>query len=318
LIDIGAHRLHIQCAGQGRPTVVLEAGLGGISLEWHRIQQRLSRSHRVCSYDRAGVGWSEPGPNPRTSDQIADELHALLEESKESAPYVLVGHSFGGYTMQLFASRFPELSAALVLIDSAHPEQIERFAAAPVSVNIAPRGRLHTLARVALPDNIPGEVRDSASALITTHQSRLAVTRELEGFRYSARQVVRAAALPEIPLIVLTRGLQKWPDDVRGNRMEALWQQLQRELAEKTRSAAQIIALRSGHHIHLDQPQLVIDTIRLVAGLRRAHRPGGERDAMRAALIDAGKRFAGQARININSGLLPLAEPVMAWETGGY
>jgi hypothetical protein len=130
-----------------------------------------------------------------------------------------------------------------------------------------------------------------------THQSRLAVTRELEGFRYSARQLIKAAPLPDIPLIVLTRGLQKWPHDERGNRMEALWQQLQTELVHKTADAAQIIALNSGHHIHLDQPDLVVDAICLVAKVHQARAAGREREVMRTALRETARRFYGQAMV---------------------
>jgi hypothetical protein len=191
----------------------------------------------------------------------------------------------------------PQLSAALVLIASSHPQQIQRFAAAPVRVNIAPKGRLLTLAPVGVPDNIPNEVRETAGALIMTHQSRLAVTRELEGFRYSARQVLKAGPLPAIPLIVLTRGIQKWPDNERGNRMEALWQQLQTELAMKTANAVQIIALNSGHHIHLDQPRLVVDVIRLVAALHDVTDTGTRRIGLQLALHDISRRVAGRANV---------------------
>lgn len=308
LISVGAHKLHIRCMGTGQPTILLEAGLGGTSLEWNHIQGQLAQSQRVCSYDRAGVGWSEPGPNPRTSDHIVEELYNLLKNAEEKGPYLLVGHSFGGYTVQLFAARFPELSTGLILVDSSHPEQILRFAAPPVKVNIAPKGRLLTLAPVGVPENIAEEVRETASALIMTHQSRIAVTRELEGFRYSARQLVKAGPLPDIPLIVLTRGIQKWPDTDRGNRMEALWQQLQTELAEKTTNAAQIIALNSGHHIHLDQPELVIDAIQSVAETYPIDDEHKRRLALQNALRQTNRDFFRHAIVISEL----LKEPMMA------
>ena len=297
LISVGAHKLHIRCIGEGQPTIVLEAGLGGTSLEWNSIQNQLASSHRVCSYDRAGVGWSQPGPNPRTSDQITEELHTLLKNAEETGPYVLVGHSFGGYTVQLFAARYPQLSAGLILIDSSHPEQILRFAAPPVKVNIAPKGRLRMLAPVSVPNNIGEEIRETASALIMTHQSRVAVTRELEGFRYSARQVIKAGPLPDIPLMVLTRGVQKWPRTARGNRMETLWQQLQIELAEKTTSAAHIIALHSGHHIHLDQPELVISAVQLVANVSHIDDVAAQRFVLQHALQNTAQHFLQHATV---------------------
>ena len=96
LVDIGGYQLHINCTGKGSPTVILEAGLGGDSRSWHEVQPEIAEFAQVCSYDRAGLGWSDPGPKPRTSQQIVKELHRLLAKADIQSPYVLVGHSFGG------------------------------------------------------------------------------------------------------------------------------------------------------------------------------------------------------------------------------
>ena len=117
LVDLGSHRLHLLESGRGRPTIVLEAGLMSTVLSWGDLQHKLSQSHRVVSYDRAGLGWSDPGPMPRTAHRIVEELHTLLERAAIPPPYVLVGHSFGGLTMPLFAARFPEETAGMVLVD---------------------------------------------------------------------------------------------------------------------------------------------------------------------------------------------------------
>lgn len=117
LIDIGTHRLHIFEQGSGGPTVVLEAGLMSTVLSWDNLQRELARSYRVVSYDRAGLGWSDLGPMPRTSERIVEELHALLHRAGAAPPYILVGHSFGGLTVPLFAARFPEETAGMVLVD---------------------------------------------------------------------------------------------------------------------------------------------------------------------------------------------------------
>lgn len=265
LVDVGTHRLYIHCSGSGRPSIVLEAGLGGMALEWEQVQTDLARDYRVCSYDRAGMGRSEAGPLPRTSDRLVEELHRLLSTAGVPPPYVLVGHSFGGYTVQLFASRYPELTAGLILDEASHPQQIARFAEPPVGVNIAPRGRIMFLVTPGVPAQLPPEQRVLADRLTRTYKARFAVTRELEGFRASAEQVSAAGPLPEVPLLVLTRGIQKWPDDDRGNLKEALWQRLQTELARSTPLGAQIIARRSGHYIHLDQPGLVAQAVQIVA-----------------------------------------------------
>src|SRR4051812_37119691 len=118
LVDVGGYRLHIQCVGAGSPTVVLDAGLGGSSLDWSLVQAELGRTTRVCAYDRAGMGWSDPGPQPRTPRQIADELHTLLTNAGNAGPYVLVGHSLGGKNVRMFALQHPDQVAGMVLVDA--------------------------------------------------------------------------------------------------------------------------------------------------------------------------------------------------------
>jgi pimeloyl-ACP methyl ester carboxylesterase len=123
LVDLGSHRLHLLELGRGSPTILLEAGLMSTVLSWNELQRELAGSFRVVSYDRAGLGWSELGPMPRTADRIVDELHTLLERAAIPPPYVLVGHSFGGLTMPLFAARFPDEVAGMVLVDPVAPAE---------------------------------------------------------------------------------------------------------------------------------------------------------------------------------------------------
>jgi pimeloyl-ACP methyl ester carboxylesterase len=121
LVDIGTHRLHVLEKGHGSPAIVLEAGLMSTVLSWSEIQRTLAQSYRVVSYDRAGLGWSDLGPMPRTADRMVEELHTLLERAAIAPPYVLVGHSFGGLTMPLFAARYPEETTGVVLVDPVTP-----------------------------------------------------------------------------------------------------------------------------------------------------------------------------------------------------
>jgi pimeloyl-ACP methyl ester carboxylesterase len=124
MVDVGGHSLHINCVGQGSPTVVLDAGLGDFSSQWVRVQRQVSHTTRVCAYDRAGMGWSEMGPEPRDAERISSELHALLGKAGIEGPYVLVGHSFGGMYMQTYAARYPEEVAGVALVDSStEPDQ---------------------------------------------------------------------------------------------------------------------------------------------------------------------------------------------------
>ncbi len=120
LVDVGGIRMHIYCTGEGSPTIILDAGLNGGTMSWAQVQEQVSNHTRVCSYDRAGMSWSEPGTKPRTYMKIADELHVLLAASGEQGPYVLVGHSVGAHTVRFFVQKYPTDVAGIVLVDPAH------------------------------------------------------------------------------------------------------------------------------------------------------------------------------------------------------
>jgi len=124
LVDAGGFKLHLHCTGAGSPHVILDAGLGDPYLVWEEIQSQLEKNTRVCSYDRAGTGWSEAGPRPRTFQRSAEELHTALKNADETGPYVLVGHSAGANSARLFAARYPDETAGLVLIDPPILEQV--------------------------------------------------------------------------------------------------------------------------------------------------------------------------------------------------
>jgi pimeloyl-ACP methyl ester carboxylesterase len=129
MVDVGGYSLHIHCVGQGNPTVVLDAGLGDFSAQWVRVQREVSDTTRVCAYDRAGMGWSEMGPEPRDAKQITGELHTLLSKAGIDGPYVLVGHSFGGLYMQTYAARYPDEVAGVALVDSS--TELDQFSQRP-------------------------------------------------------------------------------------------------------------------------------------------------------------------------------------------
>src|SRR3712207_6054260 len=121
LVAVGGYNLHLNCTGEaGRaPTIVMDFGLGGTVLDWQRVQPELAKSTRVRTYDRAGMGWGDPGPQPRSSHRIVSELHTLLGNAGVAGPFALVGHSFGGTNMQVYASLYPNEVAGMVLVDSA-------------------------------------------------------------------------------------------------------------------------------------------------------------------------------------------------------
>src|SRR5580704_6584041 len=121
LVNAGGHRLHIYCMGEGTPAVVMDSGFPASSLSWTFVQPAVARFTHTCSYDRAGLGWSDAGPMPRSSRQIVEELRALLLNAGVEGPFVLVGHSFGTFTVRLFASTYPGDVVGLVLVDPIHP-----------------------------------------------------------------------------------------------------------------------------------------------------------------------------------------------------
>src|SRR5512133_3761126 len=118
MVDVGGYRLHIHCTGSGSPTVVIESGWGDSSAVWGWVQPEVARTTRVCAYDRAGMGWSEASSQPRNAREFAKELHTLLVNAKEPGPYVLVGHSMGGFTVIVYAHDYQSEVAGLVLLDS--------------------------------------------------------------------------------------------------------------------------------------------------------------------------------------------------------
>lgn len=241
-VDIGGYKLNVRCAGEGSPTVILDAGAGDTLETWDWVVPDVQRFTRVCAYDRAGLGRSAPGPLPRTSERIVDELRTLLVRARVPGPYVLVGHSFGGLNVRLYAARNPELVAGVVLVD-ATPEDF------PEAVT-ALRTRFET------------EKLRTALGLAPA-----ALRSELDAMSESAA-AVRAAPPTAVPVIALTSALG---DEAPSER--TLWAELQRRLARSFPHGRQVIAGRSGHYIQFDQPELVVDAIReLVVSARTARR----------------------------------------------
>ncbi len=276
-IDVGGYRLQIHCVGTGSPTVVLDAGLGGTSLDWSLVQTEIGQTTRVCAYDRAGMGWSDPGPQPRTPAQIARELHTLLSNAGIAGPYVLVGHSLGGKNVRMLALQHPEEVAGMVLVDArseyvdAHtaPAEAQAFQQA-----MAAQGTIYGLARtlgvIRLvgasqwgPPAMQAETR-LAMALFATGQRDLQTT-AAEGQQRAAddAQLQAAPALGDRPLIVLAAG----------QNMEQIpyWPEAQRQQAALSTNGQLIVVTGSGHYIHLEQPTVVIDAVRQVVAQARGN-----------------------------------------------
>ncbi len=221
LVDVGGFKLHIYCTGTasaGAPTVILESGLTGIVPIWHHIQTEVSKVTRVCAYDRAGIGWSEPSPEPRDAQHIANELHTLLAKSGTAAPYVLVGHSSGGLYVRAYQRLYPADVSGMVLIDST-PERfhaltvegrteydatLNAFRFAPLFARLG-LIRLSPLCRAAGLDQFP--VREAAEFRAFC-ASTGGWSVEADEHRHVRDPLPRGVAqIPmSIPLVVLTAG----------------------------------------------------------------------------------------------------------------
>jgi pimeloyl-ACP methyl ester carboxylesterase len=241
-VDVGGYRLNVRCAGDGSPAVILDAGAGDTLGTWDWVAPDVRRFTRVCAYDRAGLGRSEPSPMPRTSDRIVEELRALLTRARIPGPYVLVGHSFGGLNVRLYASRYPDDVAGVVLVD-ATPEDFPGSEAARPSR--AENEKLRT-ARAAAP---------------------AAFESELDAMLESAA-AVRRSKPTEAPVVVLSAAHPDAPPSFR-----TVWSDLQKRLALSFPNGRQLIADGSGHYIQFDRPELVVTAIRDLVDAARAAQP---------------------------------------------
>lgn len=219
LVDVGDYRLHINCVGQGSPTVILEAANGGMSAHWIRVQQQVAKAARVCAYDRAGLGWSESGPQPRDAKQVSSELHTLLANAGIEGPYVLVGHSYGGLYARMYASRYPNQVAGMVLVDSSHPEQFTREPEGRAMYEQAKRlsALVPLFTRLGVirlsnffpahPD-LPPLQRGQVEAFNSSTQHLVTTTEEFRATPETTAQVRGTGSLGETPLAVISAGDQ--------------------------------------------------------------------------------------------------------------
>lgn len=294
LVDIGGYRLQLDCRGSGRPAVVFEGGTGEAGLSWALVHPQVAAFTRACAYDRAGLGWSDPSPRPRTAEVMVEELRSLLDVSEMEPPYVLVGQSFGGIVARLFAHRFPQDVAGMVLVDSAHEEQLLRFPAAiraseesMLKAQVQQFAGLRSMIEAGsfdpsllpVPPAFPPEVKDAYRALVAADATWLdTVVAELQAVGEAHAQV-RAAkirSVGDIPLVVLRHGKPMPPMKEMGmgpedaDHYERIWQELQEELVALSPRATLVVAEESGHMIHQEEPELVVRAVRDVVEAGRS------------------------------------------------
>jgi pimeloyl-ACP methyl ester carboxylesterase len=295
LVRVGGHRLHYRCAGAGAPAVILEAGIAASSVTWSLVQPRVAEMTRVCSYDRAGLAWSDFASSARSIDRIAEELHVMLEQADIPPPYLLVAHSFGALVIRAFARAWPHEVAGLVFVDPLHPEEwcapspqqrrmlrgavfFSRLGAALAAVGIvrlsltllsggapaAPRrfSRVFGGTVAAMLERLVGEVRKLPSDVLPSVQAHWSNPKAFRAMRQhlaampacSADLMRTADAFADIPVAVLSGG-------TRAPR----WLAADAALAAASTRGRHAVSQKSGHWIHLDDPDLVIEAIRDIA-----------------------------------------------------
>jgi len=303
LIDVGGWKLHLNCSGTRdalSPLVVLEPGIGDFSVEWSLVQPVIAKTARVCSYDRGGDGWSEMGPHPRTFKQIVYELHTLLDRAGEKPPYVMVGQSYGGWLVRTYRSAYPTEVAGIVLVDAGtdDPERIMpdgsvgRASMLAKGVPIPPIKTSGPLRIEEIPSNALGAMR-AGIAKTQPHANdppRDKLPPEAKQMRsWALGQIGHIAAgvnpveveeiallrkerldTPQVygdmPLIVITRGIPESDETAAGIEDR---RQSHKAIASASRRGRWLIAEKSGHHVQIEQPDVVVTAIHDVLGAAR-------------------------------------------------
>jgi pimeloyl-ACP methyl ester carboxylesterase len=264
LVDVGGHRLHIWCTGEGTPAVILDSGLGGSFVDWGKVQPAVAKFTQVCSYDRAGMGYSDEGPSPRTARQIATELATLLDRVNIRGPVVLAGASIGGLNSRLFASERSDRTAGLVLVDASHENQRADIPSMAPFVPLLSTMGIFRLADISFgqpPASLAPHVRNSARVTALRTSSYQTAASELLNIEETRRQIKTTRRKLDIPVIVVTAGRNTDPE----------WRDMQRDQVTLSHKGCQIIAVGSGHVIPVSQPETVIKAIHSVVESARGH-----------------------------------------------
>ena len=290
LVDAGGHKLHLHVEGNGSPAIIFENGSGDFSFIWSLVQPKVSGFATSVSYDRAGYAWSEPGPIPRTAHQLSYELHTALQNAGIKAPYILVGQSFGGFLVRAFARHYPKEVVGMVLVDvvpengriiiGGNPTRIREFSQGRPEPELQQffkpviKGESDSSTAISAPIEPPlDRLPDSIQALQLWAQSEKkyidASSAEMDWSPEDVANLYKhqgeaAYKLGNIPLIVITRGKGGYDGRKDSLELETERLQLQKELTNLSTNSKFIIDQNSGHNIHLEDPETVIDAIRQV------------------------------------------------------
>lgn len=300
LVDIGhGQRLNLYCLGSGSPAVIFDAGMGDSTISWALVQPAVSKKTMACSFDRAGLGFSDAARRPSTSKNQAEDLHALLQAAHIKAPYIMVGHSMAGLNVRVYADKYPDEVAGIVLVEPSHEEQSTRgWAIGKPGQKERWDAYLRDMhgciaeATAGLVKGSPafkkcvGNVDDPHfSAAINAAQERYAVTPRWQAAIASERENVFYASAAEtrvtrknfgdMPIIVLTHSpYPKAKDETQNERNQRtlLWEGLHTEIASMSTRGINIVVPNSSHYIQYDHPQVVVDAVLQAVTIARSPR----------------------------------------------
>ena len=273
MVDVGGHQLHIHCLGEGDVTIIVDTGAADWSLSWQHLHANLAQQTRTCIYDRAGLGWSEAGPMPRTSETLVAELHTLLTNAEIEPPYILLGHSLGGYNARVFQDRYPEEVAGIILVDAAHPDQWERLPSETMDLVDQQVGLLETMVplskfgivRFLLPTN--EQLSKERQIINKAHFARdhhlATAASEFGNGVISAQQAAATAELDDLPLVVITAGrsfdaFRPLVDEFPFEEADQTWLELQAELASLSTNSVHLVSETADHNINFTDPAMIL------------------------------------------------------------
>jgi pimeloyl-ACP methyl ester carboxylesterase len=289
--SVSGRQMHMSCSGAGSPTVVIEAGASATWLAWQGVQAQLSKSTRVCTYDRAGHGWSEPRPGPRDAETIVRELHTLLDQAGVQRPLILAGHSAGGFYVREYAREFPAEVAGAVFIDSSSPKQIDEIPGWRAEYEQEKRDEPRQLLRDKLSvwsgwERLMGRCQDTPSEELQylAGQYNALMCRpayvggddvELMDFERTSKQAARLTSFGHIPVLVISRDTKSQSDQTSNEIAENdVWNKEQEELKSLSPLSWRVIARGAGHSVQHDRLDLVTGQMSiLVAYLRGGPAP---------------------------------------------
>ena len=269
MVSLDTHDIHLNCVGSGSPTVVFEADLDQYgSLSWAPVQESIAERTRACSYDRAGILWSDAGPRPRDGETIAGELHAALEAAGEQGPYLLVGHAFGGAYVRIFAGAYPDEVCGMVLLESSHPEMLTRFEEIGRDSEIPDsntRPLIWLLSHLGMPGRFKGNIYDLPVEIYNPIQaylpeSSMAWFDEISASPETLSQAGEVETLGNLPLIVLATAATPTSVEEQGQAYHDLWREMQQELLTLSENS-ELRTYEIGHYPQHQNPEIVIEAI---------------------------------------------------------